>query len=520
MRLFKAAFANSSPAAQIVSRLGSAAADERLLKRLMATCWADTPATARTLLFLAVGWAGSLALLWLAFAHYRWASWLGLIYVIGSFASAVASLPLAAPSLPKAPLPGLQALWYVCLLGWTPALGAAWYLQDATNKDSVTVLHRIMLGLLATSLFALWMSATDLFGKIGVQLPIQEAPFASCGPPLFLASSILWIGLVYNCPLPGSRGLSVEQSLHPIFRVVYWILVALWLVSYIRVLATPPGGLEASRGGADAEAAWSKCTVCKLDRPRRCRHCSKCGTCVLKMDHHCPWLRRCIGHDNYKYFVVLLFYSASGLVYKAVTLVPFAVILFQNQAAELWTLVVVAFTGLLIVVLGLLIVTFLGFHLFLIGTARTTIEFLIRHDKARASKHDYDTGVYKNIQAVLGNNPLLWFLPIWPPDSDGFNFEGRVIEEFEHLMEIPSAGAEPREELLSDDGGREKHASSRRDSRVEPSCVQITEDTTCIDDHKEECLQAADDEDSNLPSLLRSKSELEVIKMPAGYHKN
>lgn len=477
----------------------------------MATCWGGTPATTRTLLFVAVGWAGSLALLWLAFLNKHWAPWLAWSYVVATFASAIASLPLAAPSLPKAPLPGLQALWYVCLLGWTPTLAAAWYLQDATPKDSansVALLHRIMLGLVVTSMFAMWMSAQDLFGKIGLQHPIHEAPFASCGPPIFLASCILWIGLVYNCPLPGSMGLSVEQSLHPTLRVVYWVLTALWLISYIQVLTTPPGGLEASRRGTDAEAAWSKCTVCKLDRPQRCKHCTKCGTCVLKMDHHCPWLRRCIGHANYKYFVVFLLYSASGLVFKSVTLVPFAVDLFQNQAAGLCTVVVVSFTALLVVIMAALIVAFCGFHLFLIGSARTTIEFLSRHDKARASKHDYDEGIYKNIQAALGHNPLFWFLPIWPPATDGFSFQGRVIEE-----------PEQNEELLLTAESRENSDPLHRD-RSEPTCIQNTEDTTCIEDHKEECLQAAEDEDSNLPSLLRSKSELEVTKMPAGYHKN
>lgn len=36
------------------------------------------------------------------------------------------------------------------------------------------------------------------------------------------------------------------------------------------------------------------------------------GRCVLKMDHHCPWINNCVGHHNHKYFVSFLFFAICG----------------------------------------------------------------------------------------------------------------------------------------------------------------------------------------------------------------
>jgi len=52
----------------------------------------------------------------------------------------------------------------------------------------------------------------------------------------------------------------------------------------------------------------------------RCHHCRVCNICVLRMDHHCPWVYNCIGFRNHKYFILLLIYSAIDLIFIAVTM--------------------------------------------------------------------------------------------------------------------------------------------------------------------------------------------------------
>ncbi|NXT79272.1 ZDH15 Palmitoyltransferase, partial [Zapornia atra] len=61
------------------------------------------------------------------------------------------------------------------------------------------------------------------------------------------------------------------------------------------------------------------CDTCQLIKPDRCHHCSVCAVCVLKMDHHCPWVNNCIGFSNYKFFLLFLAYSLLYCLYIAAT---------------------------------------------------------------------------------------------------------------------------------------------------------------------------------------------------------
>jgi hypothetical protein len=198
--------------------------------------------------------------------------------------------------------------------------------------------------------------------------------------------------------------------------------------------------LETKRSGDRRFCKWR----CGKYKPDRTHHCRVCDTCVLRMDHHCPWIYNCVGFGNHKYFFLLLFYSSAASIFAAVTMGWTVRDVIETDDPSLSELFLVLFGETLASFMALIVTGFFAFHIFLAFKGLTTIEFC---EKQKSSSYEsiFSRGVYGNFQDILGRNPIVWLLPFPLTSGDGLSFEVD-LSKFK-------GGKEDSALQLDDDGG-------------------------------------------------------------------
>jgi len=275
---------------------------------------------------------------------------------------------------------------------------------------------------------------------------LEDPP--KCLPVLFVICVIITLYLIYvfwHCvPL-----LQLEKAQHlrddeMVMRGMWHLIVFAFLstlldICYVRSIYTDPGEIpesyrcegdpaqeqppsgvfETKRSGERRSCKW-----CKKYKPDRCHHCRICHQCILKMDHHCPWIYNCVGFKNHKFFFLLLFYTFCCTQLIFWTMFD-SMMKALDEDRDFYDMFILLFGETLTGFLAILVTAFWGFHIWLMLRAMSTIEFCekqMKTSKASYSPSIYDRGVYGNIQEVLGLNPLLWLLPVKDYAGDGLTF--------------------------------------------------------------------------------------------------
>ncbi|KAM8924403.1 palmitoyltransferase ZDHHC16 isoform 1-T1 [Pelodytes ibericus] len=130
---------------------------------------------------------------------------------------------------------------------------------------------------------------------------------------ILLTTSIVLI--VYICILPVI--LHTYSTGWICWHVGYghWNLVMI-VFHYCKAISTPPGYPPQDK--LDIPSV-SVCRKCISPKPARTHHCSICSRCILKMDHHCPWLNNCVGQYNHRYFFSFCLFMTLGCIYCSVS---------------------------------------------------------------------------------------------------------------------------------------------------------------------------------------------------------
>eukprot|EP01016_Furgasonia_blochmanni_P050238 TRINITY_DN772_c0_g1_i3.p1 TRINITY_DN772_c0_g1~~TRINITY_DN772_c0_g1_i3.p1 ORF type:complete len:293 (+),score=43.25 TRINITY_DN772_c0_g1_i3:529-1407(+) len=173
------------------------------------------------------------------------------------------------------------------------------------------------------------------------------------------------------------------------------------------------------------------CSKCLMIKPPRCHHCRLCNRCILKMDHHCPWVANCIGFYNYKYFMNMLLYGSLILIFITCSYSECVVDMLFDLEKETELSFLVLCTFCLVFTLGT-IVTFFGvYHFWLVFNGKTTIDYC----EKKVHFNKYDVGAWRNFKIVFGENPLTWFFPLSPNyQGEGLKFDETPEPSTESLV--------------------------------------------------------------------------------------
>ena len=189
------------------------------------------------------------------------------------------------------------------------------------------------------------------------------------------------------------------------------------------------------------EIIWKICQYCNEVKPLRTHHCSICGICVLKMDHHCPWINNCIGQNNQRYFLLFLFHSFCYTFFVSILTIP--ILLFQNKYKDNFTIEFaisknnlnmkeIRYISMLAVVSLVIECFFSGWNWFLALNGCTTLEFWA--DKTNfydpnEGIRDFSFGNWKkNLLYIFGTENI--FKILFLPNVKKLPFSGLEFSRF------------------------------------------------------------------------------------------
>jgi hypothetical protein len=175
------------------------------------------------------------------------------------------------------------------------------------------------------------------------------------------------------------------------------------------------------------------CFTCKCIKPDRAHHCSVCGQCVLRYDHHCPWTNSCVSFVNYKFFILFLGWALVFCIFVAATSLEYFIRFWQGIAAgqkdpnvptPSSTKFHLLFLFFGAIMFAISVSSLFFYHLYLTAKNRTTLESFRAPIFADGPQKDgFNLGCRQNYQEIFGMNFLHALIPVTTSRGDGIHYQ-------------------------------------------------------------------------------------------------
>ncbi|CAN6608389.1 palmitoyltransferase Pfa4p [Trichomonascus vanleenenianus] len=225
----------------------------------------------------------------------------------------------------------------------------------------------------------------------------------------------------------------VPHHSSPYQLVLLQFMLTMTWISYAMAILKKPGSPPPNFAPEENELRrW--CVKCNNYKPDRAHHCRRCQTCVLKMDHHCPWTYNCVGHSNMPHFIRFLLWVDISCSYGLYHLIKRAIDLYQSRRLPAYmvpkseivmTVILTPLVFFILFSVGLL--TLRVFTNIINGMSQIEqweserVASLVRRGLAPRVEFPYDNDPWTNLLDAWGD-PWTWFLPWGKPRGDGLHF--------------------------------------------------------------------------------------------------
>jgi palmitoyltransferase ZDHHC13/17 len=213
-------------------------------------------------------------------------------------------------------------------------LGLAPILRDRSKMSKFFYLYPfviVFVGLYIISQYTIYVAVPLAFG-VAFAMQWVAQYLGRFGPPDYrqihktpylagvFSGSLFWIGVSFVLHL-----LPATYSSNPFSCFAFAVLYGLTAYFYALSATEDPGWIPKLSSRNQQRAVISElfsiwkydednfCLQCMIRKPLRSKHCRRCGRCVSRQDHHCPWINTCVANNNHRHFFMYILAMALGI---------------------------------------------------------------------------------------------------------------------------------------------------------------------------------------------------------------